>query len=44
MGDVTLVTSWGEGKGSPRGFYIANGFVPTGRLIDGETEARKQLV
>lgn len=43
MGDRTLVTSWHEGKGSPRPFYLANGFVPTGRLVDGETEGRKQL-
>ena len=43
MGDAALVTSWGEGKGSPRAFYLANGFVLTGRLIDGETEARRQL-
>src|SRR5688572_19801931 len=44
MGDQTLITSWTEGKGSPRPFYLAHGFVPTGREIDGETEARKQLV
>ena len=43
MGDATLTTSWTEGKGSPRPFYLAHGFVPTGREIDGETEGRKQL-
>jgi len=43
MGDETLLTSWGEGKGSPRPFYLAQGFVPTGRLVDQETEGRKQL-
>jgi RimJ/RimL family protein N-acetyltransferase len=43
MGDETLVTSWSEGKGSPRPFYLANGFEPTGNLIDGETEGRKRL-
>jgi RimJ/RimL family protein N-acetyltransferase len=42
-GDSTLLTSWGEGRGSPRGFYIANGFEPTGEVVDGETEGRKQL-
>jgi RimJ/RimL family protein N-acetyltransferase len=42
-GDRTLLTSWGEGRGSPRGFYIANGFEPTGEVVDGETEGRKQL-
>lgn len=43
MGDTTLVTSWGEGKGSPRPFYLSHGFVPTGKVIDDETEGRKQL-
>jgi len=39
----TLLTSWAEGKGSPRPFYVRHGFVPTGKVVDGETEARKQL-
>lgn len=43
MGDSTLVTSWGEGKGSPRPFYLTHGFEPTGRIIDDETEGRKVL-
>jgi RimJ/RimL family protein N-acetyltransferase/ribosomal protein S18 acetylase RimI-like enzyme len=43
MGDETLLTSWVEGKGSPRPFYLAHGFEPTGRIIDGETEGRKRL-
>jgi RimJ/RimL family protein N-acetyltransferase/ribosomal protein S18 acetylase RimI-like enzyme len=43
MGDESLLTSWGEGKGSPRPFYLAQGFVPTGRLVDQETEGRKRL-
>ncbi len=43
MGDRTLLVSWGEGKGSPRPFYLEHGFVPTGRIEDGETEARKSL-
>ncbi len=43
MGDSTLLVSWAEGKGSPRPFYLAHGFVPTGRVVDGETEARRQL-
>lgn len=43
MGDRTLLTSWVEGKGSPAPFYIANGFEATGRIVDGETEARKHL-
>jgi diamine N-acetyltransferase len=43
MGDRALLTSWGEGKGSPRGFYLAHGFVPTGNLVDDETEGRLAL-
>lgn len=43
MGDETLLTSWTEGKGSPRPFYLRHGFQPTGRIIDEETEARKPL-
>ena len=43
MGDATLLVSWGEGKGSPRPFYLAHGFVTTGRVLDGETEARLAL-
>jgi RimJ/RimL family protein N-acetyltransferase len=43
MGDTTLITSWGEGKGSPRAFYSRNGFEPTGRLVDNETEGRRHL-
>jgi diamine N-acetyltransferase len=43
MGASTLLVSWVEGKGSPRDFYLAHGFVPTGRVIEGETEARLPL-
>jgi ribosomal protein S18 acetylase RimI-like enzyme len=39
-GQHTLLTSWGEGQGSPRRFYEGLGFVPTGRVVEGETEAR----
>lgn len=38
-GDRQLLTSWVEGKGSPANFYLRRGFVPTGRIIDGEIEA-----
>jgi RimJ/RimL family protein N-acetyltransferase len=44
MGASTLVTSWVEGLGSPRPFYVGRGFEPTGEILDGETEARKHLV
>lgn len=40
MGDTALLTSWEEGKGSPRPFYERHGFEPTGHIIDGETQAR----
>ena len=43
MGDSTLLVSWAEGKGSPRDFYLAHGFEPTGRVVDGETEGRLRL-
>lgn len=43
-GDRTLLVSWDEGKGSPRPFYLARGFEPTGRIVEGETEAKKSLV
>ena len=43
MGATTLATSWVEGKGSPAGFYTSYGFVPTGRVIEGEIEARLNL-
>ncbi len=42
-GDETLLVSWTDGKGSPRPFYLRHGFEPTGRVVDGEIEARKQL-
>jgi RimJ/RimL family protein N-acetyltransferase len=42
-GATAMLTSWVEGKGSPRPFYERNGFVPTGRVIDGETEAKRTL-
>ena len=44
MGDTALLTSWGEGKGSPRPFYERHGFESTGSILDGETEARWRFV
>ena len=41
MGDETLTTSFAEGRGSPKQFYLSQGFTPTGRIIDDETEARR---
>lgn len=43
-GDTALVVSWAEGKGSPAPMYLKRGFEPTGRIVDGETEAKKQLI
>ncbi|MGF1617881.1 MAG: GNAT family N-acetyltransferase [Acidimicrobiia bacterium] len=43
MGDTTLLTSWEEGRGSPAPMYRKRGYEPTGRIVDEETEARKQL-
>lgn len=39
-GSSSLTTSWVEGRGSPKAFYERYGFVPTGRIVEGETEAR----
>lgn len=39
-GRSTLTVSWVDGSGSPRAFYEKLGFVPTGRLLDGEVEGR----
>ena len=44
MGDAVLLTSWVEGKGSPRPFYERHGFEPTGKILHGETEARRRLI
>jgi RimJ/RimL family protein N-acetyltransferase len=38
-----LYTSWVDGPGSPRPFYERFGFVPTGKLLDGEVVARLRL-
>lgn len=38
-GAAKLETSWVDGRGSPRPFYERRGFVASGRLIDGESEA-----
>lgn len=43
QGIGSLITSWGEGPGSPRPFYEGLGFVPTGEIVDGETEGRLTL-
>jgi diamine N-acetyltransferase len=43
-GDRALVTSWGQGKGSPAPFYLAHGFVPTGQMLEDEIEGRKILI
>ena len=39
-GTAPLVTSWHEGPGGTAPFYERLGFVPTGRLVDDEVEAR----
>lgn len=39
-GATTLMTSWVDGRGSPRAFYERLGFATTGEIIDGEIEAR----
>ena len=39
----SLIVSWEEGLGGPRPFYERRGFVTTGEIVDGETEARLVL-
>lgn len=39
-GDRSLLTSWTPGRGSPEPMYLGYGFVPTGEIVDGETEGR----
>ena len=36
----SMTVFWGEGPGSPKPLYLKRGFVPTGIIEDGETEAR----
>ncbi len=43
-GAKELVTSCGEGEGSPKEFYLKQGFVPAGEVIDEETVLRLPLV
>ena len=42
-GCSSLMTSWVDGPGTPAPFYRRYGFVETGEMLDGETEARFQL-
>jgi RimJ/RimL family protein N-acetyltransferase len=42
-GHHSLMVSWEEGPGGPRPFYEGLGFVPTGVVVGGETEARLDL-
>jgi len=38
-GTTSLYTSYGQGPGSPEGFYRSLGFEPTGELVEDEIEA-----
>jgi RimJ/RimL family protein N-acetyltransferase len=42
-GHSQIRVSWVDGSGGPRPFYQRLGFVPTGKIIDGEVEATCQL-
>jgi len=42
-GAEAVEVSWMPGVGSPEPMYLAYGFQPTGRIIDGETEGRFAL-
>ena len=39
-GSTSLLTSWVDGRGSPRAFYERLGFAATGAIVDGEIEGR----
>lgn len=43
MGGEHLVLSFGEGRGSPRDFYLGLGYEPTGEVHGGEVEVRRKL-
>lgn len=43
LGAEEVFTSWVPGEGSPEGFYLKLGFVPTGELDDDEIVARLDL-
>ena len=40
---TAIEVSWVEGPGSPSPMYRGRGYVPSGRIEDGETHAVKQL-
>ncbi len=40
LGTDSMSVFWCEGTGTPKGLYLSRGFVPTGTIEDGETEAR----
>lgn len=42
-GHTSILVSWVDRPGGPRGFHEGLGFVPTGRTEDGEVEARLDL-
>jgi RimJ/RimL family protein N-acetyltransferase len=42
-GDTKLVLSYTPGRGSPEAFYRKHGFIPTGKVDDGEIEASLDL-
>jgi RimJ/RimL family protein N-acetyltransferase len=42
-GHQAVAVSWEPGHGGPEGFYLKNGFEPTGEIEDGEIVARRVL-
>jgi len=42
-GAVSMLVSWGQGRGSPGPFYLSYGFVPTGEVEHDEIVARLDL-
>jgi hypothetical protein len=36
--------SWAEGPGSPAPLYLGRSYEPSGKIVDGEIHAIKQLI
>ena len=44
QGATAVEVTWGEGPGSPAPMYLARGYEPSGKIVDGEIHAVKQLI
>ena len=44
QGAAAIEASWAEGPGSPARMFLARGYRPSGRVVDGEIHAVKALI